>query len=48
MTVIIKLVEIAVIVTTIIDITGIISSIENALSRWLNVRVRLGKPFNCS
>ena len=36
------------IVVFIVDISGIITSIEDALSKWLKGKVRIGKPFSCS
>jgi hypothetical protein len=39
---------IAICVVAIIDISGIIDEIESKLSKWLNGKVKLGKPWNCS
>lgn len=42
------LLMLTVIVCFIIDISGIIESIEWYLSKWLGGNVKLPKPFNCS
>lgn len=44
----IKLLFLTLIVVFIIDISGIIESIENFLSRYLKGKVRIKKPFSCS
>lgn len=38
----------AVVVTYIVDISGIIDSLKWALGRWLNITVGRIKPFDCS
>lgn len=44
----IKLLFLTLIVVFIIDISGIIESIENFLSKILKGKVRIKKPFSCS
>ena len=44
----IKLFYLTLIVVFIIDISGIIESIENFLSKILKGKVRIKKPFSCS
>jgi hypothetical protein len=44
----IKLLFLTLIVVFIIDISGIIESIENFLSKLLKGKVRIKKPFSCS
>lgn len=45
---ILELLMISVIVCFIIDISGIVESIESALSKWLKGKAQIPKPFNCS
>lgn len=42
------LLMITTIVCFIIDISGVIDSIESMLSRWVNKPLKLIKPFSCS
>lgn len=43
-----NLLLLAVVVVFIVDVSGIIDSIKEALSRWLHVKVGRLKPFDCS
>lgn len=43
-----NLLMISFIICFIVDISGIIESIESALSKWLKGKAQLPKPFNCS
>lgn len=43
-----KLLLIAFIVVNIIDLSGVIEEIEKRLSKWLNIKAHIGKPFSCS
>ena len=45
---ILDLLLITLIIVFIIDISGVIDSIEQALSKWLKGKVRIPKPFSCS
>lgn len=45
---IIELLMITVIICFIVDISGIIESVEWWLSKWLNGNVKIPKPFSCS
>lgn len=45
---ILQLLMISIIVCFVVDISGIIESIESALSKWLKGKAQLPKPFNCS
>lgn len=38
----------SVIIVFIIDLSGIVESIDNMLSRWMGYKCRLPKPFSCS
>ena len=38
----------AVTIVFIIDISGVIDSMEEGLSKWLKGKVRIPKPFSCS
>lgn len=42
------LLYIAIILTWIIDVSGIIDSLEKGLSKWLKCKVIIPKPFCCS
>lgn len=42
------LLYIAIILTWIIDVSGIIDSLEKGLSKWLKCKVIIPKPFSCS
>ena len=39
---------ITIIIVYIIDLSGIITSIEQSLSKWLKGTVKIKKPFSCS
>lgn len=43
-----KILMITLLTVFVIDISGIVESIESALSRWLNGKAKVPKPFNCS
>lgn len=43
-----NLLLLAVIVVFIVDISGIVDSMKEAMSRWLHVKVGRLKPFDCS
>lgn len=43
-----NLLMISFVICFIVDISGIIESIESALSKWLKGKAQLPKPFNCS
>ena len=43
-----NLLMISFIICFIVDISGIIESIESALSKWLKGKAQIPKPFNCS
>ena len=45
---ILNLLLITLIIVFIIDLSGIIDSIEEALSKWLKGKARVPKPFSCS
>lgn len=44
----IDLLLITLIIVFIVDISGIVDSIEASLSKWLKGKVKLGKPWVCS
>lgn len=44
----IDLLLLTLIVVFIIDLSGIVDSIEGSLSKWLKGKVRIPKPFSCS
>ena len=44
----IKLFLITLIIVFIIDISGVISQLEETLSKWLKGKARIPKPFSCS
>jgi hypothetical protein len=43
-----ELILITFLVVWIIDLSGIIDSIENGLGKWLKCKVNIPKPFSCS
>lgn len=43
-----QLVELQIIIVFLIDCSGAIDSIKGALSRWLGMRIKTLKPFDCS
>ena len=45
---ILDLLLITLIIVFIIDISGVIDSIEEALSKWLKGKAKVPKPFSCS
>lgn len=45
---IIDLLLITLIIVFIIDISGVIDSMEEMLSKWLKGKVKIPKPFSCS
>jgi hypothetical protein len=48
MSVLLNVVFIQIIVCFIIDLSGVIQSLETALSKWTKVRCVIPKPFSCS
>ena len=48
MSVLLDVVFIQIIVCFIIDLSGVIQSIEDGLSKWLKVKCVVPKPFSCS
>lgn len=48
MSVLLDVVFIQIIVCFIIDLSGVIQSIEDGLSKWLKVKCVIPKPFSCS
>jgi hypothetical protein len=43
-----NLILIAIVVINIIDLSGIIDEIEKGLSKWLDIKAHIPKPFSCS
>lgn len=48
MSVLLDVVFIQIIVCYVIDLSGVIQSIETGLSKWLHFRCVIPKPFSCS
>ena len=46
--VITNLLLIAIIIVNLIDLSGFIYEIEAMLSKWLNIKAHIPKPFSCS
>ncbi len=43
-----NLLLLAVVVVFVVDLSGIVDTIKGVLGRWLNVKVRRLRPFDCS
>lgn len=43
-----NLLLIAIIIVNLIDLSGFIDELEKGLSKWLNIKAHIPKPFSCS
>ena len=47
MNIYVELLLVSAVVVFVIDLSGVVESVKDALSRWLNGRVRRLRPFDC-